>query len=330
MKNILLACCCLGWLAGNAQTSPIFKGGSGDGYSQKNYLQASANFWKGGSGDGYASQSYSQNSVSFWKGGDGDGYTAKNYVQNSISFWKGGDGDGYAAKNYVQNSVSFWKGGDGDGYAEKGYIQNSISFWNGGKGDGWTSVYKPQGTLPLTWLSFDAEKWQGKYSRLIWKTASESNTSHFEIERSSDAVNFIRITTIKAAGNSAIEKQYTLDDLAPAKGFNYYRIKQVDLNGHYSYSPARLVRFDEAINNLIRIYPNPATNFINVEIPESMRRENAIINIIALNGSVVDHIKVAAGSSSLIRFDVSQLARAVYTVHIISAGGTMAKQIVLH
>ena len=330
MKKIVTGCCCLGWLTGISQTSAIFKGGNGDGYSRNNYQQTSVNFWKGGSADGSANQGFAQNSVNFWKGGDGDGYTARNYAQNSISFWKGGDGDGYAARNYVQNTVSFWKGGDGDGYAEKGYTQASSNFWLGGKGDGWASVYKPQGSLPLTWLSFDAENWQGKWSRLTWKTASESNTDRFEIERGTDAVNFVKIATVKAAGNSATVKQYTMDDVAPVKGFNYYRIKQVDLNGRFSYSPARLVRFDANTNNIIRIYPNPATAYIDVEIPETMRRENAIINIIALNGTVVEHVQVAAGSNSLIRLNVAKLARAAYTVHLISESTTVAKQIVLH
>ncbi len=329
MKKLLLGCCCAGWLVGNAQSSAIFKGGSGDGHYRASYIQQSVSFWQGSSGDGYAKNNYAQNSANFWLGGSGDGHSATGYSQNTVSFWKGGTGDGYAAGNYQQNSVSFWKGGTGDGWSRNAYTQNSASFWKGGVGDGWAAVYKPQGPLPLTWLSFEAEKWQDKYSHLTWKTASERNVSHFEIERGQNAVDFVKVATLRAAGNTSATTTYTLNDSLPLKGFNYYRIKQVDLDGRSSYSPARLVRFDMIVDNVIRIYPNPAKDFVNIEIPEAMRSENVIINLVSLTGAVVDHVKVPAGSNSFVRLNTSRFARAAYTVHLISAMQNHTTRIVL-
>lgn len=329
MKKLLIGCCCAAWLGANAQSSDIFKGGSGDGHYRAGYTQSSTGFWRGGGGDGHAKNNYVQNSSSFWIGGVGDGHASALYAQNTTNFWKGGAGDGHTNAAYIQASTSFWLGSTGDGHARNVFTQSSASFWKGGVGDGWASTYKPQGPLPLTWLGFEAEKWQNKMSKLTWKTGSEYNTSHFEIERGKDAVSFVKVATIKAAGNSSSTQTYTLNDSLPLNGFNYYRIKQVDLDGRFSYSPARLVRFDKATEIALRIYPNPAKDFINIEIPEAMRTQNVIINLVALNGTVVDHVKVPAGSNAFVRFNVSRFARAAYTVHVVSAGTSSTTQIIL-
>jgi hypothetical protein len=89
--------------------------------------------------------------------------------------------------------------------------------------------------LPVTWAGFDASV-QRDYTELIWHTASEQNTSHFEVEASEDGKTFKTISeNIAAAGNSASLLSYSFRDmdLAPIK---YYRLKQVDIEGTFEYS----------------------------------------------------------------------------------------------
>lgn len=329
MKKLIIGCCCMGWLMAGAQNNAIFKGGAGSGNSRGNILQSSANLWAGGTADGFASNRYIQNSASLWLGGTGDGYAKESFSQQSASLWLGGEGDGYTKNGYTQASMSFWLGGAGDGHADTGYTQASASFWKGGGGDGWASTYLPTRALPITLLSFDAEKLAGKYSRLVWKTATETNHHHFEIERGNDGINFTRIATVAGAGNSSSAKNYTLVDSLPAIGFNYYRLKQFDADGRFSYSPARLVRFDEAAGKAVHIYPNPAKDWITIDLSGSTVAENSIINIIAMNGTVVGHIKVPAGSNHLVRFNAAKLPRAMYTVHVVSKSSTEASRIIL-
>ncbi len=81
-----------------------------------------------------------------------------------------------------------------------------------------------------------------KFSYLNFTTASETNNSHFNIERSADARNFESIGEIKGAGNSSKEISYAFTDERPLPGINYYRIKQTDYDGQYSYSEIRSVR----------------------------------------------------------------------------------------
>jgi hypothetical protein len=308
MKKLIIGCCCMGCLMANAQNNAIFKGGAGSGGSRGNFVQSSTDLWLGGFGDGFASERFSQ---------------------NSVTMWLGGEGDGYARNAFSQQSTNLWQGGEGDGHTKNGYTQESMSFWNGGGGDGWASTYIPTRVLPVTLLSFEAEKIAGKYSRLVWKTAKENSNQYFEIERGNDGITFSKIGTVKGAGNTNATTEYTKIDSMPSKGYNYYRLKQVDVDGKFTYSPARLVRFDEVIGNTVRIYPNPATDWITIELSGTTVSENSVINIVSMNGAVVGHIKVAAGSSPLIRFNTARLSKAVYIVHVVSKSNTQTSRILI-
>jgi hypothetical protein len=118
-------------------------------------------------------------------------------------------------------------------------------------------------SLPITLVSFTASK-QNKVAVLTWTTASEQNSSHFEIERSSDGKNFMKIGEVKAAGNSAASKTYSFADVVFSEGVNYYRFKQVDLDGKFAYSAIRTVSFDE--EKTITVSPNPAKDVIHIQL----------------------------------------------------------------
>lgn len=89
--------------------------------------------------------------------------------------------------------------------------------------------------LPVSLISFNAKKLSEKIN-LVWSTATEINNSHFELERSVNGQEFSTIATVQGAGNSNQVLNYSVTDEQPAKGINYYRLKQTDFNGDYSYS----------------------------------------------------------------------------------------------
>jgi hypothetical protein len=89
--------------------------------------------------------------------------------------------------------------------------------------------------LPVQLISFDAKKLE-KQVLLRWSTASENKNSHFEIERSADALNFRNIGMVMGSGQSSSMVNYSITDEQPLSGTNYYRMKQVDLNGDFVYS----------------------------------------------------------------------------------------------
>ena len=137
--------------------------------------------------------------------------------------------------------------------------------------------------FPLTWGSFTAQK-DGKTAILKWTTIQEQNTNQFVIERSINGVNYENIGTLKAAGNSSSQKSYSLIDGFPAKGINYYRIRQVDNDGRFALSEVRSLTFEKS-NADITISPNPAKNKIAISVPGN--KNNLQLTIFSAKGDKV-------------------------------------------
>jgi len=104
-------------------------------------------------------------------------------------------------------------------------------------------------TLPVTWLSFEGEK-QGNIIHLNWQTASEINASKFEVERTYNGINWEQIGKVKAVGNTNsissykyIDKHYGIE--YPETEFVYYRLKQIDIDGTFSYSSIVQIKLQE-------------------------------------------------------------------------------------
>ncbi len=89
--------------------------------------------------------------------------------------------------------------------------------------------------VPTSLLDFSVSEKFGK-SLLQWATATEINSSHFELERSTDGRNFEKLSTIGARGNTNTRIEYQLFDYFPETGINYYRLKIFDKNGQFKYS----------------------------------------------------------------------------------------------
>ncbi|MCB0428685.1 MAG: T9SS type A sorting domain-containing protein [Flavobacteriales bacterium] len=111
--------------------------------------------------------------------------------------------------------------------------------------------------LPIQWLDFIAY-YQDHDVKLNWTTATEINNDHFTIERSRDGVLFEEIGTVRGKGNSSTISRYASADPEPYKGESYYRIKQTDYDGTYTYSAIRPVNI--GLEQLADIVPNPATS----------------------------------------------------------------------
>jgi hypothetical protein len=109
--------------------------------------------------------------------------------------------------------------------------------------------------LPVRLVSFTGQQLAGQV-QLKWQSASEENTSHFEVEKSADGKNFSQVLTKKAQGNSATLVSYNAVDNNPLAGTSYYRLKMVDLDGTFEYS--KLVAVSAEGTLAVRAYPNPS------------------------------------------------------------------------
>ena len=124
------------------------------------------------------------------------------------------------------------------------------------------------GALPVKMIYFDAAKQGNDRSLLTWATATEVDNDHFEIERSADAQQWDKSGEIKGNGTTSSQMNYSFIDEHPMSGVNYYRLKQVDVDGKYDYTNIAEVRFDNITPSeaSLSIYPNPASKTGNVFI----------------------------------------------------------------
>ncbi len=129
-------------------------------------------------------------------------------------------------------------------------------------------LFTTTGIVPLDWQYVKAQLINNE-TLVSWATSQETNTSMFEIEHSLDGINFAKIGNQNAAGNSNSTSYYNFTHLKPAAGFNYYRIKQIDVNGTYKYSAIVKVLNKNDIKETI-IAPNPVADILNVVEPVSI------------------------------------------------------------
>jgi Secretion system C-terminal sorting domain len=125
------------------------------------------------------------------------------------------------------------------------------------------------GTIPITWLYFNGRK-DNEIVNLNWATGNEQNTDRFWVERSINGTNYTDIGSRKAAGNSSSTRTYQYPDVDGPKlpaPILYYRIRQVDLDGKFTYSNVVAIQNTKAANGpLVQVYPNPFTQQLNVKV----------------------------------------------------------------
>ena len=138
------------------------------------------------------------------------------------------------------------------------------------------------GIIPIRLIDFNATV-ENNQVKLKWNTASETNSKQFDIERSKDGKNFTRVSTVKAKGNSNSIEHYNDVDAVPFRGTSYYRLKQLDINGRFIYSPIERVNL---YTKGIEVYPNPVTGSeININFLEEIKG-TLEVNVFDVNGKL--------------------------------------------
>ena len=351
MKKIfIIVLCVINGLITSAQNNAIFQGGSGDGVNRLSFAQAGNDIFTGGSGSGWIKTSFAQTANNIFTGGSGDGWNNTTFIQaanniftggsgdgwNSTSFlqagnniFTGGDGDGWNSTSFLQTGNSIFNGGNGDGWNAVSFLQAGNNIFTGGVGDGWSSTYRPMGPIPVTFVYFNAQK-QGQMASLLnWKTSQEINSAYFNVERSSDAVNFNYIGRVSAAGNSQLPIEYYFTDNYPASGLNYYRLKQIDIDGHFTYTPSRLVRFDGSDAGVVKYFPNPTNGILNIELTTSMKKEAKVVNITNAAAVVMNQFKLGINTDQFIQIDLGRYPKGVYFIQVKTETVNSTQRVVL-
>jgi hypothetical protein len=180
-------------------------------------------------------------------------------------------------------------------------------------------------TLPLTWLSFTGEKTANASVLLKWSTSNEVNNDHFDVQRSSDAVNFMNIGNVRAGGNLNTIQNYSYLDTRTVNGSNYYRLRQVDTDGHSKYS--EIVHLASA-NVRWLAYPNPATTKISIQFREQLN--NVTVSLINNNGKTVYHrTQTNVDVYGQLNIPLTNFAKGIYILKLESDKGIQTEKIIV-
>lgn len=142
--------------------------------------------------------------------------------------------------------------------------------------------------LPIELVSFEAEPTVNEQVKMNWVTAAEMNNEYFTIERSRDVVNFEAILFVDGAGNSNSTIVYHAFDENPYSGQSYYRLKQTDFDGKFTYSDIQHIYLEPSVSPALTIYPNPSDqNQIYADVLGSSENSILMLEIIDIQGRCV-------------------------------------------
>ncbi len=166
------------------------------------------------------------------------------------------------------------------------------------------------GSIPVTGLTLTARRVE--HTVLVnWFTLTETNSHYFVLERSMDGIHFSSYAQSAAAGNSNNRRDYTYTDRQPFKHLNYYRIRQVDRDGRFAYSPVLLVRMNE--EQPILVYPTVTRDIITVSGITSPVR-------LTLYNSSKQRVQTINGNAPSVKVNLQQLPAGTYWLLMESNG----------
>ncbi len=152
---------------------------------------------------------------------------------------------------------------------------------------------------------------------LNWSTATESNNARFEVERSSDKIQFNLTGSVDGAGTTTEPKNYSFIDILPLPGINYYRLKQIDFSGDYQFSDIIEADFTSLEFALEQNYPNPfnPSTSIKYQLPEKTHVKVEVFNMLGQSVKILaDEVKPAGYYET--EFTPVNLASGVYICNI--------------
>lgn len=187
-----------------------------------------------------------------------------------------------------------------------------------------TILHAEESVLPIELTYFVAHQ-TSKGVKFEWQTASEKDNDYFNIEYSTDALNFSELATVNGAGTSTEIINYEYNYSTNATGVMYYRLRQTDYDGQSAFSDiVALSRPAEhqtanASNIDIKLYPNPATDYMQI-------KGDGIVSVEFVNAS--GRVLSAAGLQA--SYSISNLPQGVNYVIIHTTQGNAIRQFIKH
>jgi hypothetical protein len=180
-------------------------------------------------------------------------------------------------------------------------------------------------TLPISLISFTFEKAENAIV-FNWQTASETNNDYFTLERSLDAVHFQTIGIVRGAGNSNIIKDYQfIDNGIEINQIYYYRLKQTDYDGKFSYSRVIIVNPNVSETQLLKNYIANGNLIIDIQ---SAYDQNMQIDLFDISGKLIQSNRISAQKGrNNYRIQLQSISKGIYLMRVYSDSDMMLRKL---
>ncbi len=200
------------------------------------------------------------------------------------------------------------------------------TWWNGVEVHGLKKLTLKENE-PAVLLSIEIATWTVKNEKnsvlLEWSTSSEENNETFQIERSYDGRRWERIGSLFGAGTTSTMHYYSFVDEEPLDGISYYRLKQVDFDGDYSYSSIKTVNHGNNLrNNLFKAY---AIESENIFVVEGRQIAACPISVYDVYGRLVAHVSYHTISTDKVVISVKDIAPGTYIIRSCDTAKSVVK-----
>lgn len=248
---------------------------------------------------------------------------------NSLGFFVRGGGGGGGQGTVVFSATQPTTNVTVNTSPGAGGLDDDFGSRSSGNGDGidgqgvLSSVATP---LPIELLYFKA-KLVKQQVVLDWATLTEKDNKFFEIQRSSDAVNWQKVTQVKGAVNSSKLLTYQYIDVLPLDNISYYRLKQVDLDGTFSLSDITSVNIKSLTNTTV-VFPNPAQNQVFIKLENGVQADGQVKALLFNTLGIQQPVDFMATKGGLTG-NIETLPEGVYLLKIYIVERVIVKKIVV-
>lgn len=183
--------------------------------------------------------------------------------------------------------------------------------------------------LPIELISFEGRLIRGKVE-VIWYTGMELDNKGFEVQRSADGRHWEYVGFVEGAGQSQTAQHYLFTDESPLAGISYYRLKQLDYDGDFEYSPVITIQNIQKLDDVI-VSPNPA-ELGDVQLSfNDQWGQNYEIELVNQQGAVVYTTSlVSQKGQNQLSFDFSHIPVGVYTLRLVGAEEIVLRKLIMY
>jgi hypothetical protein len=255
-------------------------------------------------------------------------YSAFNDIADIIVEYRDATGKVLSSYNTGQNTTLSWKQYTNVTTAPVGTVDIRIRllsiYIQGSSSDGYMDDLSltVNSVAPVKLISFTASPYNDSVA-VYWTTASEKNNAYFTVEKSSNGTDWQTVSIVPGSGNSSNLISYISYDGSPFEGTSYYRLKQTDTDGNYSYSEVVVINFDVA--SAFQLFPNPASTDLHLKIGSSIAYS---VSCVSISGESIP-LSIKAQLLNETVYDVSGLSRGVYFLIIQTADKKTTKKFIV-